>query len=178
MVIRMGIASERFRQCSNVWKSSIVSMSAKLRLFNSGVVSVLVYGCEIWQMDEGTQRSLRGWCARLVSKITGRSIREECCSPTYPLVQKVRARRARWLGHILRSDERYLVRQVLVAQFGYMLQCGVQYPVGSIMQDAPAHSSMEQLITMAEDRDEWRLLVNSIAAGEGDVDEFESEEDE
>ena len=47
-----------------------------------------------------------------------------------------------------------------------------------MMQDAPAHSSMEQLITMAEDRDEWKLLVNSIAAGEGDVDEFETEEDE
>ena len=85
---------------------------------------MLVFGCEVWMLNDATMASLRGWCARCVPKVTGRSIREECVDPTYPLVLKVRARRLRWLGHILRSHEGHLVRRVLMAQCqqsGYVL---------------------------------------------------------
>jgi hypothetical protein len=135
-----------------------------MRLFDGGVVSVLVFGCEVWMLNDATMASLRGWCARCVSKVTGRSIREECVDPTYPLVLKVRARRLRWLGHILRSHEGHLVRRVLMAQCQQCLMDGAAYPVGSIMMDAPPHESMAELVEIAEDRSKWRGLVHDILA--------------
>ena len=162
MAVRMGIASTRFSECKKVWKSKVISQRDKMRLFDGGVVSMLVYGCEIWMLDESTQASLRGWCARRMAKITGKSIREECIDPTYPLIAKARAKRLRWLGHILRSHEDYLVRRVLVAQCEQCIEAGEPYPVGSIMMDAPAHSTMQELIDTAENRKGWRSLVNNI----------------
>ena len=91
----MAIAGVRFSDCNKIWRSNIVDLRDKIRLFDNGVVSVLVYGCEAWVLDESVQASLRGWCARYMSKLTGRSIREECVDPTFKLVGKVRMRRLR-----------------------------------------------------------------------------------
>ena len=124
-------------------------------------------------LNKTTVSALTGWCARLMAKVTGRSIQEECRHPTYPLVNKIRARRLRWLGHILRSPEGYLVRQVVVAQCELWLQLQVPYPMGSIMMDAPPHDTVEHLVQIAEDRDQWRMLVNSIAAQEGEIEELD-----
>ena len=43
------------------------------------------------------------------------------------------------------------------------------------MMDAPEHTSMEQLIQIAEDRDQWRVLVNSILPGEGEIEDEEED---
>ena len=42
-------------------------------------------------------------------------------------------------------------------------------------QDAPEHTSMEQLIQIAEGRDQWRVLVNSILPGEGEIEDEEED---
>jgi hypothetical protein len=171
--VRMAIANVRFGEGRKVWKSPQISMQYKLRMFQCGVVSVLEYGCEVWMMTSSVQATLRGWCAKMVSKISGRSIRDECVDPTYDIISKVRARRLRWLGHVLRSDEKYIGRRVLLAQVGQWLGSGEPYPEGSILMDAPCHESVEQLVQMAEERDEWRVLVNIIKAGEGDAEEVD-----
>ena len=36
------------------------------------------------------------------------------------------------------------------------------YPAGSILMDAPEHSSMEQLIEFAHDVDRWAIWTNAI----------------
>ena len=170
MRVRMAIAGAKFGECKKVWKATQISLQDKIRLFDSGVVSVLIYGCEVWLLDEACQASLRGWCALLMSKVTGRSIREECVGPTYKIVDKVRARRLRFLGHALRSPESSLVRRVIVGQ------CAKgDYQKGSVLMDAPRCASVGDLITMAEDRESWRLLVNSItydAANNNDDDSW------
>lgn len=146
-MVRMAqaIASSRFSECRKVWKSSAVNLKAKLRLFDSGVVSVLIYACEVWMLDSGLQRSLRGWCARLVSRLTGRSIREECVDPTFPLVERVRARRLRWLGHVLRSSEQNLVRRVLVEQCEevLVLAAGQEYVPTRVSDDGCPRASVD-----------------------------------
>jgi hypothetical protein len=44
--VRMGQAKTRFGKLARIWESSVFPIAAKLRLFEAGVVSVLVYGCE------------------------------------------------------------------------------------------------------------------------------------
>ena len=47
--IRIGKAGAAFIMLNNVWRAHNMSLSTKLTLFNSIVVSVLIYGCESWK---------------------------------------------------------------------------------------------------------------------------------
>ena len=73
-----------------------------------------MYGCEAWWLVELMMRSLNGWNLRCLHLINGRSYREEAVEPSLDLVALVRARRLRWLGHVLRAEESYLLNKVVV----------------------------------------------------------------
>ena len=57
---------------------------------------------------------MRGWCAKFIVHIIGRGVRDECVSPSFPVIEKVRQTRSRWLGHVLRADRKNLVRQAII----------------------------------------------------------------
>ena len=46
--------------------------------------------------------------------MTGRSHKQEAVEPSVDLVALVRARRLKWLGHMLRAEESYLLNKVVV----------------------------------------------------------------
>ena len=54
-------------------------MELKLRIYVAGVVSVLVYGCECWDLEECTGM-IQQWNARRLALISGREIRDEYVS--------------------------------------------------------------------------------------------------
>ena len=55
---RIGKARTALANLSNVWKASKISISTKIRLFNSNVKSVLLYGCETWKTTQGVLNKL------------------------------------------------------------------------------------------------------------------------
>ena len=55
-----------------------------------------------------------------------------------------RSLRLRWLGHILRMDEEEPLRQMVV-------RLKKPYPPGSLLMDAPQHTTMADLIALAGD---------------------------
>jgi hypothetical protein len=124
------------------------------------VVSVLTYGNEIWRMDAKTLASLRGWNARCLAEMTRRSFRDETVDPTFDLLSRLRSRRLRWAGHILRMEESNLMRKVLLASVELGLESGQER--GGILMDASAFDSVEQLLLLAEDRDGWREVVVAL----------------
>ena len=150
--VRMGQARSRFGELHHVWSSSQLSLGLKLRLYIAGVCSMLAHGGEAWLLCPQTVRTLRGWSARCLVIITGRSWREESVDPSVNLIGHLRSRRLRWLGHILRmSEDRMLHRMVC--------QSVQPYPVGSIFDNAPPHSSMVELMQFASDKSNWRSSV-------------------
>ncbi len=82
---------------TKIFRAEDLELEFKVDLFQSAVVSVLVYGNEVWQMDDALCRKLKGWCARLLAPIRGREIREEYNDPTFDIVKVLRARRMRWI---------------------------------------------------------------------------------
>ena len=68
----------------------------------------------------------------------------------------------RWVGHVLRAEETYLMRKVLVRYVQDKTAKGDQLQVGSLMMDCPAYETAEQLIALAQDREEWNLWVNAL----------------
>ena len=59
--VRMALARTRFGTMYHIWDSKILSLEVKFRLYDSAVISVLVYGCEAWWIVESMMRSLNGW---------------------------------------------------------------------------------------------------------------------
>jgi len=158
---RMAIARTRFGELHLAWKSKKMPTSMKLRLFACAVVSVLTYGNEIWKLDETVKKKLRGWCARCLAVITGRSIRDETVEPSFDLVARLRSRRLRWAGHILRLEEASLIRRMLIATVERDLEAGRRH-AGGLLEDAPAFETVAQLLELAEDRKGWRVLVRDL----------------
>jgi hypothetical protein len=161
-IIRMGMAKTRFGQLFHIWGSTVFQRGAKLQLFESGIISMLVYGCEAWVMDGALMTSLRSWCAKCTTHITGDSIRDEYKNPAYPIVSKILKRRFRWLGHSLRRSGS-LVQKALI----HLAECHLEdAKSGSILSEAQDHgiryNTVEELIELAEDKENWNRLSNLI----------------
>ena len=69
---RIGKARTAFKKVNRKWKSSNYSIITKVHLYNLLVKSVLLYGCETWNMNEGDTRKLDTFqftCMRRIIKI-------------------------------------------------------------------------------------------------------------
>jgi len=53
---RIGIASGIMGRLYNVWQQSRLSLATKLRVYNSLVLSILLYGCETWTILKSEER--------------------------------------------------------------------------------------------------------------------------
>ena len=85
--------------------------------------------------------------------------REETQSPTFDLIASILSRRQKWLGYILRSEEAFLARRVLLGEVKEHKEKGLEYKHRSpiSLSEAPSHESREDLVEAAEYRDEWRF---------------------
>ena len=90
----------------------------------------------------------------------GLRIRQECNAPTIDINRKIRHRRFRWLGQILRLEKDQNNKTRLLKQA--VLQMEKPYPQGSILMDVPPHESMEDLVDYAHDFDRWSIWTNAI----------------
>ncbi len=81
--------------------------------------------------------------------------------PTFDLVGRLRARRLKWLGQLLRHEnEGLLVRTVVMVQCEQALCLGQQ--AGTIFMDAPVYESVGELVAAATDKVEWAKLVKAL----------------
>ena len=95
---RIAIATTRAGQLRHVFNDKNLDLKTKLRLYKAAIVSLFTYGCEAWTLAPRTMRQLNGANARLLSRFTGKSCREEARDPSFNLVRSVRGRRLCWLG--------------------------------------------------------------------------------
>ena len=71
-IARIGKARAAFVKLKNIWASGGISMRTKLRIFNSNVESVLLYGCEAWRTTQPMQQKTQTFfntCLRRIYKI-------------------------------------------------------------------------------------------------------------
>ena len=153
--IRGAQAKSTFGKLMHLWDNDDLWLKTKLLLYQSGVLSVLTYGQEAWQLTEKIMTMLRGWNARCLARITGRTVREETVDPTFDLIKSIRVRRLRWVGHVLRKPEASLDRKAL---FTYKRP----YPEGSVLMDVPPHGDIQELATQAKSREKWNVIVNQL----------------
>ena len=67
--IRIGKAGSSFRMLHKVWNAHNVTLPTKLKLFNSIVISVLIYGCESWKGLKEVENRVRRFESGCLRKI-------------------------------------------------------------------------------------------------------------
>jgi hypothetical protein len=170
---RIGKARVAFIQLNNIWKSRELSRNTKIRLFNSNVKSVLLYGAETWRSTKTTIRKLQTFTnsclrrilqirwpdtisnANLLKKTSQSSIEEE-----------IRKRRWGWLGHTLRKPTSNITRQAL--RWNPQGKRNRGRPRNTWRRDLEREiskkgSNWSEIERMAQDRNGWRTVVAAHA---------------
>ena len=156
--MRFTKANTAFSCLRKIWSNkTYLPQELKIRVFNTFVLSVLLYASEIWTLDIKTRRSIRSWYCRKMSLITERSYRDEYVSPTVTtdVIQLIRIRRAKWLKLNLTYNSKSLVVQVLRRQSLYNRTKG---DVFSNMPDVHFDALKDKL----NDDKEWEKIIKSI----------------
>ena len=85
------MAQTRHGKMRHVWKAKAIHPRLKMRLYVSAVCSIMIYGAEAWRLDDEAKRALNGANSKMVSTITGRTIREEVTADkTHDVVADIR----------------------------------------------------------------------------------------
>ena len=106
---RLGKARCAFAKLQNIWKSNQYTTKTKIRLYNSNVKSILLYGSECWRVVKGDMAKIGAFhngCLRKIcrifwpNKISNVALYKKTgCNSA---VLEMKRRRLRWLGHVLR----------------------------------------------------------------------------
>nr|KAG5696904.1 hypothetical protein BaRGS_015868 [Batillaria attramentaria] len=158
----------------NVWASKVVSIRTKLRIFNSNVKSVLLYGCETWRTTKTMQQKIQTFlntCLRRIfnirwpEKIRNEELWERAGQE--PVAKQILRRKWGWIGHTLRKPASSTTRQVLTWN-----------PQGKRKRDRPRNScgrdteaelykqgtNWTGVARVAQNRVRWRRVVDGLCS--------------
>ena len=172
--VRIAKAGAMFSKMKKVWNDCKLSLKTKLKLFNSIIISVLIYGCETWKGLKEVENRLRVFesnCLRKILKIQWyEHISEEEVrrrSGQKSVILEMGLRRWRYYGHALRMESGRLPKQVMSWT-----------PDGSRRPGRPKDTwrrtiqrekrnggfEAEDVENIAERRDDWRRFIADLWA--------------
>jgi hypothetical protein len=149
-----------------------LSIKQNLSLFNSCILPVLTYGCEIWKSTKLIEEKLNAFENKCLRKITNthwkefksnRTLREETKQEL--VSTSIKICRWKYLGHLLRMDKRRLHRQA----FNWTL-AGTrrrERPRETlrrtiIRESANINVNILDLQELAKDRRCWRDMISAL----------------
>ena len=171
---RITCAGSAFNKLRNVWRNPAYSLQLKLRLFNSNVLSVLMYGCESWALTKQLEKRIQGFeniCLRRIlgiqwtDKLTNASIREKTKQPL--VIDRIVTNRWRYWGHMVRMGEGRLPHDVWCwVPSGIRRRGRQKTTLGKCLEKDAAllRSSLEELWSKAQERSSWRGTVVALCA--------------
>jgi hypothetical protein len=93
-----------------LWRSNLYSKTTTIGICNSNVMALLLYGAEMWKLNDYNIARLETFQRKCLRRILGIfwptkiSNHELYCKfKTSPVGEIIKCRRCRWLGHTLRE---------------------------------------------------------------------------
>ena len=126
---RIGAANRCLFSLMSLLKKRSISERTKLRVYNTIIRPILIYGCETWSLTKKQEKRLEVFENKILRIITGPvydqgmqewrrrhnwELRERSKQPH--ISQIVKGRRIQWAGHIARMGEERMPRRVFLAQ--------------------------------------------------------------
>ena len=107
---RKGKARSAFKKMKNVWSSAMLSTRIKVRIFNSTIKPVLMYGSETWRMNSTPINKVQSFvnsCLRKLLRIHSEVIIDlpRIVGEDQPVKKDITQRKWRWMGHTLRKPD-------------------------------------------------------------------------
>ena len=169
---RLALASSSFRRLANLWKSNHLSNKLKMRLFNSLVIPIVIYGCETWTLKTEDEIKLLAFevrCLRRISRIkytdriTNVEVRQRLQS-TETILSKIKKQQLRWFGHVKRMEPSRLPKIALEGSLHGLRPRG--RPRKRWMENFHFDNvKIAQLSRIAPDRAMYRALTHELARG-------------
>nr|KAG5685489.1 hypothetical protein BaRGS_003382 [Batillaria attramentaria] len=171
---RIGKARAAMVMLKNIWASKVVSIRTKLRIFNSNVKSVLLYGCETWRTTKTMQQKIQTFlntCLRRIfnirwpEKIRNEELWERAGQE--PAAKQILRRKWGWIGHTLRKPASSTTRQALTWNPQGKRKRG--RPRNSWRRDTEAElykqgTNWTGVARIAQNRVRWRRVVDGLCS--------------
>ena len=165
---------ETFRMMDNVWKSTKYSINTKLKLYQSCVLSTLLYSSECWRMTEKHLSKLSAFHTRNLRKILcifwPNTISNQQLLARTNLESRatiITRRRWRWIGHIMRKEQDDITKTALhwtpegKRKRGRPKETWRRTVEKELKAMKQTWSSIQKL---AQNRQEWRSFVAALHA--------------
>ena len=114
-----------------MWRRNEISLRTKVRIYESAIRSILLYGCETWPVRVADMRKMEvfdHWCLRILLKIrpldqiSNKEVRRRCRGIA-KLDAIIQQRRLRWFGHVIRRPSTDIAKSVLSAKPSRSWRC-------------------------------------------------------
>jgi ribosomal protein L31E len=167
---RIGKARTAFVMLGKIWKTNNISTATKIRIFNSNVKSVLLYGAETWKTTKTMLKKIQAFVNRCLRRILhiwwpNKITNEELWRKTNekPILEQIRSRKWGWIGHTLRKPRHSTTRQALLWNPQGKRKRG--RPRNTWRRETEAEMenagyTWKQLETVAQNKTRWRGVVS------------------
>jgi len=168
---RIGLACGVMQSLCSIWKAKNISLETKVKVYETLVLSVLLYNSETWALKETAKQKLRVFemnCLRRIKGVTRRNrirnadIRMEL-NISMDVVQRIQRRRLRYFGHITRMKADRLPNIALFGRVHGSRKRGRPKKrwKDNLKEDLEemGQTIVEACRLAASDRDEWRNSV-------------------
>jgi hypothetical protein len=160
--------------------SYVLSKNIKIRIYNTVILPMVLYGCETWSLTLTKEHRVRMFEYRVLRRIFGpkrdevmgewremhnEELHDLYSSPSMSSIRIMKVRMMRWAGHVARMGEKRNAYRLLVGK-----------PEEKSLLGRPRHRWVDNIrmdsvevgwgdvdwIGLSQDRDRWRALVNSV----------------
>nr|KAG5692410.1 hypothetical protein BaRGS_032463 [Batillaria attramentaria] len=171
---RTNKARHAFRTLRPIWRSTALSLRNKIRIFNSNVKSVLLYGSETWRTTKTGSHRLQTFINRCLRNIlnikyplviTNQDLWER--TRQVPIEQEIKKRKWGWIGHTLRKSTSNVTRQSLDWNPQGKRKVGRPKQTWRRSTDAEAKAAgttWAELKRASQNRVRWRSVVAALCS--------------
>ncbi|KAJ4431809.1 hypothetical protein ANN_20414 [Periplaneta americana] len=157
--------------------SSLLSKNLKVRIYETVILPVVLYGCETWTLTLREEHRLRLFENKVLRKIFGakrdevtgewRKLHNTELHALYSspdIIRNIKSRRLRWAGHVARMGESRNAYRVLVGRPEEKRPLGrprCKWENNIKMDLREVGYDGRDWINLAQDRDQWRAYVRA-----------------
>jgi len=172
---RLKLGNVCYYSVQNLLSSRLLSKNLKTKIYRTIILPVVLHGCETWSLTMREERRLRVFENRVLRRVFGsmrdevtgewRKLHNEELRDLYSLpniVRVVKSRRMRWAGHVAHMGERRGVHRVLVGKPEGRRPLERRRWEDNIKMDVWEVGGGGDWMELAQDRDRWQALVNTV----------------
>lgn len=171
---RIQKASGAFNQLSSIWKNRNILNNTKIRIYKAAVMTILLYGCEVWNTTKAQMKRFEVFhqrCLRRILRIKwfNRVSNVEILNRARinSIETYIAAMRLRWYGHVVRMPDERLPKYLInwTPKHGKRSRGRPRQSwINCVRDDAASFTGIGDIAcptmaSMASDRKLWREMI-------------------